>query len=57
MDPADQPDRPDCPVPGPAQGLSVADEFGLVVPVSPKEIEVIETYLGAMLDALLNGKE
>jgi len=44
-------------VPNSAAGLQVGDDFGELIPVGSRELEVIETYLGALLDALLRGLE
>lgn len=57
IDPADRRKEPGWGAPDSADSLQIADDFGEVVPVSPWEIGVIETYLGALLDALLNGTE
>lgn len=43
--------------PNSADGVHVCDDFGETVPVSIRELEVIETYLAALLDALLKGEE
>jgi hypothetical protein len=37
--------------------MLVVDDFGEVVPISRRELEVIETYLGALLDTILRGTE
>jgi hypothetical protein len=36
--------------------LRVVDDFGHPVPVSAREVEVIETYLASLLDEVLGGK-
>jgi hypothetical protein len=37
--------------------LHVIDDLPDVVPVRPRELDVIETYLGAVLDELLRTRE
>jgi hypothetical protein len=38
-------------------GLDVVDDFPQVIPVLQRELEVIETYLGALLDDALGRTE
>jgi hypothetical protein len=38
---------------GPHRGLEVVDDYPEVVPVTQRELDVIETYLGSLLDDLL----
>lgn len=57
IDPTDRRNVPCWGAPDSADSLQIADDFGEVVPVSPREIEVVETYLGALLDALLRDTE
>jgi hypothetical protein len=39
--------------PHPADGLQIVDDFDQVMPVTQRELDVIETYLGSLLDDLL----
>ena len=39
--------------PHPADGPQVVDDFHEVMPATHRELEVIETYLGALLDDML----
>jgi hypothetical protein len=39
--------------PQPADGRQVVDDFRDLMPVSQRELDVIETYLGAVLDDML----
>jgi hypothetical protein len=48
------PDNIHCrPHPADADGPQVVDDFRDVMPVSQRELDVIETYLGAVLDDIL----
>jgi hypothetical protein len=38
-------------------GAEVVDDFPQAIPVAPRELEVIETYLGALLDDVLSQAE
>ena len=38
-------------------GAEVVDDFPQAIPVAPRELEVIETYLGALLDDVLSQTE
>lgn len=40
-----------------AAGPEVVDDFPTSVPVAPRELDVIETYLGALLDDALGKRE
>jgi hypothetical protein len=40
-----------------ADGPQVVDDFREVMPVTQRELDVIETYLGALLDAMLKRME
>jgi hypothetical protein len=37
----------------PPEGPQVIDDFGEVMPVTQRELDTIETYLGALLDDML----
>ena len=50
--PGDLPCRPH-----PADGPQVVDDFHEVILVSQRELDVIETYLGAVLDDMLKRTE
>jgi hypothetical protein len=39
--------------PDPPEGPQVIDDFGEVTPVTQRELDTIETYLGALLDDML----
>jgi hypothetical protein len=39
------------------EGAEVVDDFPQAIPVAPRELEVIETYLGALLDDVLSQTE
>jgi len=41
----------------PADGPQVVDDFHEVMPITQRELEVIETYLGALLDDMLKRME
>jgi hypothetical protein len=41
----------------PADGPQVVDDFREVMPVTQRELDVIETYLGALLDDMLKRME
>jgi len=43
--------------PQPAEGRQVVDDFREAIPVSQRELDVIETYLGAVLDDMLKRTE
>jgi hypothetical protein len=43
--------------PQPAEGPQVVDDFREAIPVSQRELDVIETYLGAVLDDMLKRTE
>jgi hypothetical protein len=43
--------------PRPADVTQVVDDFRDVMPVSQRELDVIETYLGAVLDDMLKRTE
>jgi hypothetical protein len=55
IDPTGAPDEDAWSAPTSNDGLRVADDFGAIVPVGPRELEIIDTYLGALLDTLLRG--
>jgi hypothetical protein len=38
-------------------GVGVVDDFPTAIPVTPRELDVIETYLGALLDDALGKRE
>jgi len=38
-------------------GPDVVDDFPTSIPVTPRELDVIETYLGALLDDALGNRE
>jgi hypothetical protein len=38
---------------GPHRGPEVVDDYPEIVPVTQRELDVIETYLGSLLDDLL----
>jgi hypothetical protein len=39
---------------GPPRGLKVVDDLAMSVPVGGREIEVLETYLGSIIDDFLD---
>jgi hypothetical protein len=41
----------------PADGVQVVDDFRKVIPITQGELDVIETYLGALLDDMLKPLE
>jgi hypothetical protein len=39
--------------PDPSDGPQITDDFREVMPVTQRELDIIETYLGALLDDML----